>query len=363
MLGLRWGLGSCEKKGGALSVQPELSVRVKVRPEGSVPGIRWWWLPQRAWQLSLKSTPPKKKCQLNRIHQIQLLMLSRNTTEKAMATHSSTLAWKISWTEEPGGLQSMGSWRVGHNWVTSLSLFTFMHWRRKWPPTPAFLPGESQGRGSLVGCRLWGRRVRHDWSDLAAAAAETQRASQVVLVVKNPPANARDIRDTGLIPGMERSPGGGHGNPLQYSCLENPPGRLQAMGSQGVRHNWSNLAHSTHRNTKLYVLGESSLSSVSTFPTLRPHKLPAPCGGGPCLQRASAGFHEQQVPSIQTFKLRTFKAGNVPLCVSCCAGPLYFPRYCKIKKCFICSICLLCIICVKSIINLVQCYVLHSQLC
>ena len=77
--------------------------------------------------------------------------------EKEMATHSSTLAWKIPWTEEPGGLQSMGSLRVGHDWVTSLLLFTFMHWRRKWQPTPVFLPGESQGRGSLVGCRLWGR--------------------------------------------------------------------------------------------------------------------------------------------------------------------------------------------------------------
>ena len=61
------------------------------------------------------------------------------------------------WMEEPGGLQSMGSLRVGHDWVTSLSLFTFMHWRRKWQPTPMFLPGESQGRGSLVGCHLWGR--------------------------------------------------------------------------------------------------------------------------------------------------------------------------------------------------------------
>ena len=73
------------------------------------------------------------------------------------APHSSTLAWKIPWTEEPCRLQSMGSLRVGHNWVTSLSLFTFVHWRRKWQPTPVFLPGESQGRGSLVGCRLWGR--------------------------------------------------------------------------------------------------------------------------------------------------------------------------------------------------------------
>ena len=64
---------------------------------------------------------------------------------------------KIPWTEEPGGLQSMASLRVGYDWATSLSLFTFTHWRRKWQPTPAFLPGESQGRGSLVGCRLWGR--------------------------------------------------------------------------------------------------------------------------------------------------------------------------------------------------------------
>ena len=74
----------------------------------------------------------------------------------AMAAHSSTLAWKIPWTEEPGGLQAMGSLRVGHDWATSLSLFTSMHWRRKWQPTPVFLPGESQGRGNLVGCRLWG---------------------------------------------------------------------------------------------------------------------------------------------------------------------------------------------------------------
>ena len=65
--------------------------------------------------------------------------------------------WKTPWTEDPGGLQSMGLLGVGHDWATSLSLFTFMHWRRKWQPAPVFLPGESQGRGSLVGCRLWGR--------------------------------------------------------------------------------------------------------------------------------------------------------------------------------------------------------------
>ena len=77
-------------------------------------------------------------------------------SEKAMAPHSSTLAWKIPWMEEPGRLQSMGSLGVRHDWPTSLPLFTFMNWRRKWQPTPVFLPGESQGQGSLVGCHLWG---------------------------------------------------------------------------------------------------------------------------------------------------------------------------------------------------------------
>ena len=88
--------------------------------------------------------------------------------EKEMATHPSILAWRIPGTGEPGGLPSMGSHRIGH-----------------------------------------------DWSDLAAAAA----------VVKNPAAIAGDIRDAGLIPRLERSPGGGHGIPLQYCCLENPMDR------------------------------------------------------------------------------------------------------------------------------------------
>ena len=79
------------------------------------------------------------------------------TSEKAMAPHSSTLAWKIPRTVEPGRLQSMGSLRVRHDWATSLSLLTYMHWRRKWHPTPVLLPGKSHGRWSLVGCYLWGR--------------------------------------------------------------------------------------------------------------------------------------------------------------------------------------------------------------
>ena len=78
------------------------------------------------------------------------------TREKAMAPHSSTVARKIPWMEEPCRLQSMGSLRVRYDWATSLSLSTFMHWRRKWQPTPVFLPGESQGQRSLVGCSPWG---------------------------------------------------------------------------------------------------------------------------------------------------------------------------------------------------------------
>ena len=111
--------------------------------------------------------------------------------EKAMATHSSTLAWKIPWMEEPGRLQSMGSLRVGHDWETSLSLFSFIHWRRRWQPTPVFLPGESQGWGGLVGCCLWGR------TELDTTERLPFHLSLSCI-------------------------GEGNGNPLQCSCLENP---------------------------------------------------------------------------------------------------------------------------------------------
>ena len=98
-----------------------------------------------------------KERQYSKKNSWEFCVIDKRLKEKTMAPHSSTLAWRIPWMEEPGGLQSMGSLRVGHNWATSLSLITFMHWTRKWQPTPVFLPGESQGRGSLVGYRLWGR--------------------------------------------------------------------------------------------------------------------------------------------------------------------------------------------------------------
>ena len=96
-----------------------------------------------------------------------------------MAPHFSTLAWKIPWVEEPVRLQSMGSQSR-----TRLSdfTFTFMHWRRKWQPTPVFLPGESQGWGSLLGCHLWGRTE----SDTTEATRQQQQQQQGVLSVIHP---------------------------------------------------------------------------------------------------------------------------------------------------------------------------------
>ena len=97
-----------------------------------------------------------------------------------MAPHSSTLAWKIPRMEEPGGLQSMGSLRVRHDWATSLSLCTFTHWRRNGNPLQCYawrIPGTGQ---PSVLPSLGSHRVRHDWSDLAAAVAVADTVSMLV---------------------------------------------------------------------------------------------------------------------------------------------------------------------------------------
>ena len=114
-----------------------------------------------------------------------------------MATHSSTIAWKIPWTEAPGRLQCMGSHRVGHDRATSLSLFIFLHWRRKWQPTPVFLPGESQGQGSLVGCRLWGRTESDTDTTEATQQQQQQDAKGTcnVFLVKRIGQRLRDFLD------------------------------------------------------------------------------------------------------------------------------------------------------------------------
>ena len=103
---------------------------------------------------------------------------------KEMAPHSSTLAWRIPWREEPGRLQSMGSKRVGHDWATSLSLFTFtfcfptnwrIEWSQKWlgegngnPLQCSCLENPREGKPGWLPS-MESHRVGHDWSDAAAA--------------------------------------------------------------------------------------------------------------------------------------------------------------------------------------------------
>ena len=125
------------------------------------------------WRKSRKINQQYKQKILWPVPYIQIVSACTQETEKAMAPHSSTLAWRIPWMEEPGRLQSMESLRVGHDWVISLSLFTFMQWRRKWQPTPVFLPGESQGWGSLVGCHLRDR-TESDTTEATYSSSSTQ---------------------------------------------------------------------------------------------------------------------------------------------------------------------------------------------
>ena len=115
-----------------------------------------WWI-----HLSkpIESTMPRVSHNTNcglwaMMHDCRFICGNKGTT---LAKEVCSGVWKIPWMEEPVRLQTMGSLRVRNDWVTSLSLFTFMHWRRKWQPTPVLLPGKSYGRRSLVGCSPWGR--------------------------------------------------------------------------------------------------------------------------------------------------------------------------------------------------------------
>ena len=110
-----------------------------------------------------------------------------------MAPHSSTLSWKIPWTEEPGRLQSMGLRRVGQNWVTSLSLH-FPALEKEMATHSSVLAWRIPGTGEPGGLLSMGlHRAGYNWSNLAAAVAAE----------------------------LGRSHGVGNGNPTQYSCLEN----------------------------------------------------------------------------------------------------------------------------------------------
>ena len=123
-----------------------------------------------------------------------------------MATHSGVLAWRLPGMGEPGGLPSMGSHRVGHDWSN--------------------LVAARESDGCELGLEQWSFCNIYTYEVIMMYIIT--RAFQVVLVVKkkkkkkSPAANAGEIRDMGSVPGSGRSPGAGHGNPLQYSCLENP---------------------------------------------------------------------------------------------------------------------------------------------
>ena len=99
-------------------------------------------------------------------------MKSWLSPEKAMAPHSSTLAWKIPWTEEPGGLLSMGSHRVGHDWSDFTFTFHFHALEKEMAPHSSILAWRIPGTEEPSGLPSVGsHRVGHDWSNLAAAAA------------------------------------------------------------------------------------------------------------------------------------------------------------------------------------------------
>jgi len=110
-----------------------------------------------------------------------------------------------------------------------------MHWRRKWQPTPVFLPAESQGWGSLVGCQGWGRTE----SDMTEATQQQKKNGGSD--GKGSTCNAGDL---GLIPGLDRSPGGGHSKLLHYSCLENPMDKGAWWATvHGVAKSWTQLSN------------------------------------------------------------------------------------------------------------------------
>ena len=149
--------------------------------------------------------------------------------EKEKATHGSILSWRTPWTKESGGLQSTGSQRVRHHWVTNT------------------------------------------WD------------SQLALTVKNPPANAGDMRDTGSSPGSGRSPGGGHSNPLQYSCLEHPMDRgawqatvhgvakSRTWLKQLSRHTHIQILVYTHRDAQRIWGKPPNQCNLQTFTLLQSH--------------------------------------------------------------------------------------------
>ena len=196
-----------------------------------------------------------------------------------MAPHSNTLAWRIPWTVEPGGLQSIGSYRVGHDWsdftlstkwksqITSSNLTL---WRRKWQPAVVLLPGKSHGRRSLVGCSLRGCEV----SDTTERLPFHFSLSCV---------------------------GEGNGNPLQCSCLEN---------LRDGRAWWAVICGVAQSQTRLKWLSRSSnLTLEDSFPLLT--------GPPPSVHSRSYRDRERMKFSLVTYFFLVFN-GN---CAASVPGP------------------------------------------
>ena len=159
-----------------------------------------------------------------------------------MAPHSSTLAWKIPWMEEPGRLQSMGSRRVGHNSATSPFTFHFHALEKEMAAHSSVLAWRIPGTVEPGGLPSMGsHRVGHDWSDLAAA-AKMIMASLVAQRLKCLPLmRETQVRSLGREDPLEKEV-------ATHSCIISwripwmeEPGRLQSIGSQRVRHDWVRL--------------------------------------------------------------------------------------------------------------------------
>ena len=137
-----------------------------------------------------------------------------------MAPHSSTLAWKILCRRSLVGCSPWGRW--GSDTTEWLHFFHFHALEKEMATHSSVLAWRVPGTGEPDGLPPTGsHRVGHDWSDLAVAAM----IWQVALAVKNPLTNGGEVRDLRSTLGSGRSPGGGHGNPPQCSCLENPMDR------------------------------------------------------------------------------------------------------------------------------------------
>ena len=176
-----------------------------------------------------------------------------------MATQSSILAWRIPWTEEPGGLQSMGSHRVQQDWVTNPNLYkgfinvkslaftnqgtsiTLTQLLYSVENSPLEVPLSLFLELSLGLKSCGGKRKYSLWSH--------------TWLVKNPPGHARDAEDSGSIPRSGRSSGVGNGNPLQSSCLGNPMDRGARWATvHGVAKSHTWLSDWTHTHTRNMIM-------------------------------------------------------------------------------------------------------------